>query len=110
MSGLGRVQYVRISPDAITSLAALLGVKIDGQDELVVTLDSWPDTIRPVPRRARDGRLIAGDPVVLDAARDGLAFEGAGHTRVLVRWRDVRDLQIMSPSANGAARTQLTPD
>jgi hypothetical protein len=63
----------------------------------VVDLSIWPAKIRPAPRKAWDGRLIAGDPMLLDATDDGLLFaSGSGSAgEVLVPWREVRDVQVL---------------
>jgi hypothetical protein len=96
LSRLYGIQYVRLGPGAATARARQTGLAVDDGDELVVSMDVWPEAVRPAPLRARDGRLIAGDPVLLDATAGGLVFEGAIERReVMVDWDQVRELQVV---------------
>jgi hypothetical protein len=95
MSRLYGMHYARLAADAAASLSAHLGTTLGARDELAITLDVWPAAIQPEPLRALDGRLIAGDPLVLGATDVGILFEGLGEEAVLVPWADVRDLRIV---------------
>jgi hypothetical protein len=95
LSRLYGLQYVRIAPDVAETLSQYLGVPVHEGEELAVTLEVWPREIRPAPLRARDGRLIAGDPVLLGANDRGLVFDSIdGHTTV-VPWSDIVELQVL---------------
>jgi hypothetical protein len=68
--------------------------------ELVVNLDVWPEGIRPRPLRARDGRLLAGDPVLIDANERGLILAGSAasgreNESVLVPWGDAGEVGVL---------------
>jgi hypothetical protein len=102
-SRLYGVQYARVAPDAIAPLTSYLGVHLGERDELIVTVEVWPESIRPAPLRARDGRLIAGDPLVIDATPRGLVFHGADGQSVLVVWADIRELQALRMPAEQTA-------
>lgn len=103
-SHLQGVQYARLAPGAAQTLAPYLDAMPDAIDELVLDLAAWPPEIRPSPRRTRDGRLMAGDPLLLGADDRGLRFapgsqppaDGQG---VLVRWSEVRLLEALAPLA-----------
>ena len=96
-SRLHGVQYVRLAPGAAERVAPYVGAAPEEIDELVLDLPIWPEEIRPSPRKSRDGRLIAGDPVLMDATDAGLVLAGrseaSGH--VLIRWEEVRDVQVL---------------
>ncbi len=90
-------QYVRLANGAAEALAPYLGAKPSLIGELVLELTVWPRAIRPTPRRARDGRLIAGDPVLLDVDDSGLLLSGdtSATGAVLVPWDAVRVLDVL---------------
>lgn len=94
------VQYVRLAPGAAERVAPYLGVSPREFHELVLSLDVWPAEIRPRPVRARDGRLLAGDPVLLDANDHGLLLAGStGSGRdgaaVLVPWGEAGEVSVL---------------
>jgi hypothetical protein len=94
------VQYVRLAPGAAERVAPYLGVAPRDVHELVVNLDVWPEGIRPRPMRARDGRLLAGDPVLIDANERGLVLAGSvangrENESVLVPWGDAGEVGIL---------------
>ena len=64
---------------------------------LALDLADWPEEIRPSPLRGRDGRLIAGDPVLIGASSAGLLFAPDSSSRdpVLVEWRQVRSARVL---------------
>lgn len=105
---LGRLsgpQYVRLAPGAAESVAPYVGIPAAEIEEFVLDLESWPESIRPVPLRALDGRLIAGDPLLLAASPQGLVFAGreaGGDERVVIRWDDVRELRVLERAPIGA--------
>jgi hypothetical protein len=103
MSRLYGVQYVRVASEAIEPLSRHLGVAITARDELVVTIDRWPAAVRPAPLRALDGRLIAGDPLLLALDPDGLTFAGVDGDPVRVPWEDVHDLQCVRSDGRRSA-------
>jgi hypothetical protein len=103
LSRLNGVQYVRVAPQAIDALARHFEMEMTERDELVVLLDDWPHTIQPTPLRAKDGRLIAGDPIVLDVTTDGLVFDGKESARVLVRWADIREIHVLGDQVSRTA-------
>ncbi|GAC1472113.1 MAG: hypothetical protein PVSMB7_24490 [Chloroflexota bacterium] len=109
MTTLTGVQYVRLAPGAAEAVARFLNAQPSEIDELVLDLDSWPDEIHPMPRRARDGRLLAGDPILLDATEAGLVFaRGSAGTSfvsdaVLVHWHDVRQMAILGSRQQDSA-------
>lgn len=99
LSRLHGLQYVCLAPRAAEAMARYLDVSSDEIGELALDLRIWPKEIRPTPRRARDGRLIAGDPLLLDAGDEGLYFARDGITEeqpVLVPWPDVRLLDVLN--------------
>jgi hypothetical protein len=101
MSRLKGVQYVRLAPGAAQAVAPYAGAAPDQIEELVLDLRVWPEEIRPVPKRARDGRRVAGDPILVGAGEDGLLFARGGgrspdQTTVLVRWSEVLDMQVLA--------------
>jgi hypothetical protein len=99
LSRLHGLQYVCLAPGAAEAMARYLDVTPDAIGELALDLQNWPEEIHPTPRRARDGRLIAGDPLLLDAGDDGLLFARDGTTGgkpVLVPWADVRLLDVLN--------------
>lgn len=104
LQALEGARYVRLAPGAAEKVAPYLGVAADDIDELLLALDIWPDAISPRPRRARDGRLIEGDPIVLGACSEGLLFSASstpcglpeGRT-VLVPWERVAALHVLGP-------------
>ena len=94
------VHYVRLAPGAAERIAPYLGVAPAEVHELVLDMDVWPEGIRPRPVRARDGRLLAGDPVLLDADERGLVLaSSAVHDRdaapVLVPWGDAGEVGVL---------------
>lgn len=89
------IQYVRLALGAAERVAPYLGATPGEIDELVIDLPVWPEEIRPSPRKGWDGRLIAGDPLLLDATDEGLLFAGNSAAGVLVRWDQVRDVQVI---------------
>ncbi len=94
------VQYVRLAPGAAERVAPYLGVTPDKVHELVIDLEVWPDEVRPRPVRARDGRLLAGDPILLDATDDGLVLAGSAMDRhttsaVLVSWEQAGRVGVL---------------
>ena len=94
------VQYVRLAPGAAERVAPYLGVAPKDVHELVMDLDVWPEGIRPRPIRARDGRLLAGDPVLIDANERGLVLAGSAASgrengSVLVPWGDAGEVGVL---------------
>jgi hypothetical protein len=56
--------------------------------------------IRPQPIRARDGRLLAGDPVLIDANERGLVLAGSVTSErdseaVLVLWGEAGEVSVL---------------
>src|SRR5438445_9026523 len=95
------VQYVRLAPGAAERVAPYLGVAARDVHELVVNLAVWPEGIRPRPILARDGRLIAGDPVLIDANERGLVLAGSAASgrddeSVLVPWGEAGEVGVLS--------------
>jgi hypothetical protein len=90
-------QYVRLTPEAAEAIAPFLGVAADQIEELALDLSEWPEDVRAVPVRGHDGRLIAGDPVLVDASENGLSFAapGAASGPVLVKWPCVRSARVL---------------
>jgi len=90
-------QYVRLTVEAAEAIAPFLGVAPDQIEELALDLADWPEEIRPSPLRGRDGRLIAGDPVLIGASSAGLLFAPDSSSRdpVLVEWRQVRSARVL---------------
>jgi hypothetical protein len=96
------VHYVRLAPGTAQSVAAQLNVSADCISELVVDVEVWPEGVRSVPLRTRDGWLVAGDPVLLDLNDAGLMFAGqAGPgssgtgSAILVRWSEVKSIDVV---------------
>lgn len=94
------VQYVRLAPGAAERVAPYLGVAPKDVHELVLNLDVWPAEIRPQPIRARDGRLLAGDPVLIDANERGLVLAGSATSErdseaVLVLWGEAGEVSVL---------------
>src|SRR4051812_35420798 len=98
MELLDGVRYVRLAPGAAEAVAPYLDMTPDEGGELVLGLERWPEEIRPVPLRALDGRLLEGDPYLLDAGKEGLVLAGApvGRLAVLVRWNQVIELRVIA--------------
>lgn len=101
-STLYGIQYVRLAPGAAERVAPYLGVPAQEIRELVLELDVWPEDIQRSPLRGWDGRLIEGDPVLLDATETGLLFAGRSPSPqgkveggVLVRWQQIESLQVL---------------
>lgn len=98
-STLRGAQYVRLAAGAGERVARYLGVAPEEIEELLLDLESWPEAIHPQPRKGRDGRLIAGDPVLLDACDAGLLLgNGPGplaRAAVLVPWEAVQSVQVL---------------
>jgi hypothetical protein len=101
-SRLRGIHYVRLAPGAAKSVAAYLNISPDDISELVVDVDVWPEDIRPMPIKTRDGRLVAGDPVLLEVNDAGLVLAGQLHphisgsdSAVLVPWGEVRGIDIV---------------
>jgi hypothetical protein len=87
-----------LAPGAAEAVAPYLGLPAQSICELVLELSPWPDGVRPAPRPGRDGWLIAGDPVLLDATADGLVLargDGTPGCGVLVGWDRVRHLEAL---------------
>jgi hypothetical protein len=103
LSRLYGIQYVRMAPGVAEMLAPYLDCSVNETDELAIALDSWPEAIRPAPLRARDGRLIAGDPVLLRASGDGMIFDTPDGRGVLVPWHDVKELQVLGRAVSRTA-------
>ena len=106
------LQYVRLAPGAAERVAPYLGVAPDRIVELVLDVPTWPDAICPAPRMSRDGRLIAGDPLLVDAIEAGLLFAGAADSTdapasdpVLVPWNEISDVQVLG---SGSERSALS--
>lgn len=100
--------YVRLAPGAAGEVAPYLGVPADTIDELALALDCWPDEIASPPRRARDGRLLEGEPTVIGACGGGLLFacsDRTGHAArgdgVLVGWDRVVSLRVVGRISPG---------
>jgi len=90
-------QYVRLGPGAAEAVAPYVGVAPSEIDELLLDVHVWPEEIRPAPVRGWDGRLIAGDPVLVDANDEGivLATGRSAHETVLVSWRHIRAIEVV---------------
>lgn len=91
-------QYVRLAPGVAVEIAPYLGVAPEEIDELLLELAAWPAEIHPVPRVARDGRLIPGDPLLVGAGDLGLLFahrDPSNPEPVLVDWDSVRSLDVI---------------
>jgi hypothetical protein len=92
-------QYVRLTPEAARAVAPYVGAAPAEIEELLVEVEAWPEAIRPHPRRGRDGKLIAGDPLLLDANEDGLIFASASTKNgVLIPWKAVAAMQVLRPA------------
>lgn len=94
LNTLRGIQYVRLAPNAAAAVAPYLGLDPAEIDELVLDILIWPAQVRPVPLRARDGRLVAGDPVLLGADDRGLVF-AAHPDPVVVPWQEIRHLEVL---------------
>src|SRR5947209_16564685 len=103
LSRLYGVQYVRMARGAADTLVPYLDVPLHEGDELAVTLDVWPQSIRAEPQRAQDGRLIAGDPVLLRASDEGLVFDSGDGHEALVLWAEVKDIQVLGSIVSRSA-------
>ena len=96
-------QYVQLAPGAAQAIAPYLDLDPGMIGELVLDVDQWPDQIHPSPRLARDGRLIAGDPVLVGAEPLGLLIAagprpgGDDGGPVLIAWHRVRVLEALPP-------------
>ncbi|GAC1322001.1 MAG: hypothetical protein NVS2B16_02310 [Chloroflexota bacterium] len=90
-------QYVRLGPGAADAVAPYVGVVPTQIDELLLDISPWPEQIWPAPVRGWDGRLIAGDPVLLDANDDGLFFAAGRSTchTVFVDWQQVQRVEVV---------------
>ncbi len=90
-------QYVQLAPGVAAAIAPYVGSEPQDIHELVMSLDMWPEQIRPAPIQGWGGRLIPGDPVLLDANDAGMYFEAgtAGRTPVFVRWSRVRRIEVL---------------
>jgi hypothetical protein len=102
MRSLEGPQYVQLAPGAAQAIAPYLDLDPGEIGELVLDVDDWPDQIRPSPRIARDGRLIAGDPVLVGAEPLGLLIASgprpAGESGpVLIAWHRIRVLEALPP-------------
>jgi hypothetical protein len=101
MSRLEGAQYVRLAPGAAQAIAPYAGADPDQIEELVLDLRQWPEEIRPLPLKTRDGLRVAGDPILIGASDDGLLFARSSGARpareegVFVRWGDVLDMQVL---------------
>lgn len=96
-------QYVRLVLGVAERIAPFVGVPAAEIGELWVDLEEWPDEIQPAPLRGLNGKLIAGDPVLLDATAAGLLFHAgrgaAGDGMVLVRWAAVESMDVLPASS-----------
>jgi hypothetical protein len=91
-------QYVQLAPGAARAVAPYLELDPAEIGELVLDVDNWPEQIRPPLRIARDGRRIAGDPVLVGAEPLGLLLaSGNGAGPVLIPWHRVRVLEALPP-------------
>lgn len=88
------IQYVRLAPNAAGAVAPYLGLDPTGIDELVLDIPIWPAQVRPIPLPARDGRLVAGDPMLVGADDRGLLFAACPEP-VLVPWQEIRQLEVL---------------
>lgn len=90
-------QYVRLGPGAAEAVAPYIGATASEIDELVLDVRTWPEEIRPTPIRGWDGRLIAGDPILVDASDAGLLLATGGSIpgTVLIPWEHVRTLDVV---------------
>ena len=98
------VQYVRLAPGAAEAVAPYTKADPGEIEELVLDLVVWPEQIQPVPRRGRDGRLLAGDPVLLSASDAGLFFASRDPVvPVLVPWGLVGSLHVLPRNREAAS-------
>lgn len=103
MRSLEGPQYVQLAPGAAQAVAPYLDLDPADIGELVLDVDAWPDQIRPSPRIAQDGRLIAGDPVLVGAEPLGLLMAsglrpfGEETGPILIAWHRVRVLEALPP-------------
>src|SRR5689334_6280188 len=90
-------QYVRLTAAAAAAIAPFVGIPADQIEELALDLADWPEDIRPSPLKGRDGRLIAGDPMLVDVSDAGLFFapEKASRPPILVKWRFVNNVRVL---------------
>jgi hypothetical protein len=89
------VQYVRLAPGAAETLGPYLRVPPDDVLELVIDLPLWPEDLASPPVRSRDGRLLAGDPILLAATDAGLMFAGRGAIPPIVPWHAIHSLDVL---------------
>lgn len=95
-------QYVRLAPGAAERIAPYLGTESEALYEVVLDLIVWPEEVHPLPRRGRNGLLIAGDPILLDANEEGVVLAGelGRHEPILVRWTNVREIRPLQRTAS----------
>jgi hypothetical protein len=104
VGGLAGEQYVRLAAGADQAVAPYLGVPAAEIAELLIELRQWPGAIRPQPRPGRDGILLAGDPLLVDAGMEGLVFAGTSpDQRVVVPWDCVLSVQVLRRSMGAEA-------
>lgn len=88
-------QYVQLAPGVADILALHLGMSPESIRELALDLTCWPDDVVAVPRRGRDGRLIAGDPLLVAISQEGLYLAAWRNRAILVRWTQVRGVRVL---------------
>lgn len=86
---------MQLAPGVAEVLAPRLGTTPDTIQELALDLTAWPDDVSTVSRRGRDGRLIAGDPLLVAVSQEGLYFATWRNCVVLVRWTQVRGVRVL---------------
>lgn len=95
MQPLRGEQYVRLAPGVAESVGPRLGLRPDGIRELALDLAHWPEEVATPSRRGHDGRLIAGDPLLVAVSPAGLHFAARQNQTVLVRWQEVRSVRAL---------------
>ncbi len=88
-------QYVQLAPGVAETLAPHVGMSAETICELALDLAYWPHDIAVMPRRSREGRLVAGDPLLLAVGQEGLSFAAWRNRVVLVRWTQVRGVRVL---------------
>ena|SRR5438105_15686171 len=92
-------QYVRLAAEATRAIGPYLHVPGDEIEELIVELEPWPVDVQPPPRPGRNGLLVAGDPLLLDANDAGLVFAARlPDQKILVPWTHVKSVHILPRS------------
>lgn len=103
-SNLYGEQYVRLAPGAADRVAPYIAMSPEDVGELVIDLTCWPANVRTTPVRGRNGLLIAGDPLLLDASDRGLLFAAEAEHGVWVAWNDVRSVRVLGRTPEGVGR------